>query len=202
MSESFTSFEAYWASITQDQSIAFQNNELPLQPGQHVHGWQEYLYENMGSIEHDVNIHAPSSQIPGNVELDGNVIHTVAAPIFPLPMLEEVTQEPPNTAEGNHHALGHSAHSYSRVDKEHRAHIALGNIKDLLQGDWNGTHQCMYKRGRGICKCSFNSRDDAIRHIIGQHLKNIRFRCSCGRTFTKKAYTEKHKMEVEATQVN
>ncbi|KIJ55154.1 hypothetical protein M422DRAFT_239785 [Sphaerobolus stellatus SS14] len=201
MSEPFTSFEAYWASITQDQSIAFQNNELPLQPGQYVHGWQEYLYENMGSIEHDANIHALSSQIP-NVDLVGNMAHTVATPISPTSMLEEVTQEPLNTASANHHAPGHSTHSYSRANKEHRDHIASDHIKDLLPGDRNGTHQCMFKRGRGICRRSFNSCDDAMRHIIEKHLKNIRFRCSCGMTFTKKAYAEKHKIKADAARAN
>ncbi|KIJ55146.1 hypothetical protein M422DRAFT_239773 [Sphaerobolus stellatus SS14] len=128
--------------------------------------------------------------------------HTVVVPISPPSMLEEVMQEPLNTAGANHHAPGHSTHSYSKANKEHRDHIAFGNIKDLSSGDRNGTHQCMYKGGRGICRRSFNSRDDAMRHVIEKHLKNIRFRCSCGRTFTKKAYAEKHKMEAEAARVN
>ncbi|KIJ55150.1 hypothetical protein M422DRAFT_239777 [Sphaerobolus stellatus SS14] len=202
MSETFESFETYWTSIIEDQSIAFQNNELPPQSGQYVPGWQEYLYENMGSIEHDANIHAPSFQISGNIDLDGNMAHTVAALISPTSILEEVTQEPLNTAGANHHAPCHSTHSYSRAKKEHRDHFALDHIRELSLGDRDGTHQCMYKRGRGICRCSFNSRDDAMRHIIEKHLKNIRFRCSCGRTFNKKAYAEKHKIEAEAARAN
>ncbi|KIJ55156.1 hypothetical protein M422DRAFT_239783 [Sphaerobolus stellatus SS14] len=207
MSESFESFdEAYWAMLAQYQGIASQNRELPPQPGQDVHGWQEqYPYENTGFIEHDANIrvdNVPSSQIPGNVDLHGNMVHPVAAPISFTSRLEEVTQEPLNTTDGNHHAPGHPMHPYSRVNKEHRAHIALDNIKDLSAGDRNGTHQCTYKRGREICRRSFNSPDDAKLHVIGVHLKNIRFRCSCGRTFTKKAYAETHKMKAESAADN
>ncbi|KIJ55162.1 hypothetical protein M422DRAFT_239803 [Sphaerobolus stellatus SS14] len=208
MSEPFEFFsEAYWVSIAQGQGIASQNSELqvPLELGHYVHGWQEqYPYENMGSIEHDANIRVDNapSQSPRNVDLDGNMTDPVAAPISPTLRSEEVMQEPLHTTDGNHDLPGHSMHSYSRVNKEHRHHISLDHIKDLSLGDRNGTHQCMYKRGRGICRRSFHSRDDAVRHVIEVHLKNIRFICSCGRTFTKKTYAEKHKMEAEATPDN
>ncbi|KIJ55170.1 hypothetical protein M422DRAFT_239797 [Sphaerobolus stellatus SS14] len=207
MSEPFEFLNAaYWASIAQDQGIASQNSEFPPQPAQYVHGWwqEQYLYENMGSVEQDANTQVNnvlSSQIPGNVNINGNIAH-VDAPISPTSSLEEVTQEPSNTVDGNHHAPGHSTHSYSRVNIEHRDHILLDHVKDLSFGDRNGTHQCTYKRGRGICRRSFHSRYDAVRHVIGVHLANIRFRCSCGRTFTKKSYTEKHKMEAEAAPDN
>ncbi|KIJ55175.1 hypothetical protein M422DRAFT_239802 [Sphaerobolus stellatus SS14] len=100
-----------------------------------------------------------------------------------------------NVGNGNHHAP-RPMHSYSRVTSEHlppnNYDIAFENIIDLSRGDRNGTHQCIYRRGRGVCRRSFDSAFEALLHVIEDHLESIRFRCSCGRNFSKKAYAEAH----------
>ncbi|KIJ55189.1 hypothetical protein M422DRAFT_239817 [Sphaerobolus stellatus SS14] len=86
-------------------------------------------------------------------------------------------------------------HSYSRLSVQdlppHNYNIALNNITPLT-GDLNGAHQCMYMQGRSVCRRSFPYALDAMLHVAEEHLCNVRFRCSCGRTFTKLKYVLEH----------
>ncbi|KIJ55169.1 hypothetical protein M422DRAFT_239796 [Sphaerobolus stellatus SS14] len=91
--------------------------------------------------------------------------------------------------------LASTHHSYSRLSVQdlppRNYNIALDNITPLVR-DLNGAHQCMYMQGRSVCRRSFPHALDAMLHVAEEHLCNVRFRCSCGRTFTKLKYVLKH----------
>ncbi|KIJ44447.1 hypothetical protein M422DRAFT_252046 [Sphaerobolus stellatus SS14] len=180
MSEPFNSFnETNWRAmhIQADQNSGLQvSSSSPRrvpEPGQYVPVQEQYLARNIGYTELN------------------NVNGTPNMP--PLPAAGGLPSH--NVGNGNHHAP-RPMHSYSRVTSEHLPpnsyDIAFENIIDLFKGDRNGTHQCVYRRGRGVCRRSFDSAFEALLHVIEDHLESIRFRCSCGRTFSKKAYAEAH----------
>ena len=68
--------------------------------------------------------------------------------------------------------------SYSRLRPEqlppNNYDIAFDNITTLTTNDINGTHQCIYKRGRGLCRRSFWTEVDALDHVAEEHLANAK----------------------------
>ncbi|KIJ55172.1 hypothetical protein M422DRAFT_239799 [Sphaerobolus stellatus SS14] len=203
MSDPFNSFnETNWRVMLIQ---AAQNSELHEissgsprhlpEPGQHA-PLQEQYPANRNSGYTNLNVRICRDKLSVSLTALKNINGIPNMP--PLPAARALPSH--NIDNGNHHAL-RPMHSYSRVTSEHLPSksydIAFENIIDLSKGDRNGTHQCIYRRDRGICRQSFDTAFEALLHVIEDHLENIRFRCSCGRNFSKKAYAEAHITEPE-----
>ncbi|KIJ52674.1 hypothetical protein M422DRAFT_243451 [Sphaerobolus stellatus SS14] len=92
-------------------------------------------------------------------------------------------------------SAGSTHNSYYRLSTEdlppYNYDIALNNIAPL-PCDPDGAHQCLYICGRSVCRRSFKYALDAMLHVAEDHLANVRFKCSCGRAFTKEKYVVGH----------
>ncbi|KIJ25307.1 hypothetical protein M422DRAFT_273725 [Sphaerobolus stellatus SS14] len=165
---------------------------LPMKHGQYEQS--QYLSDDVSAaciLSRQVDLGNNLNPVPSQVNVK-NVTVTQFAPHSSA--TNEGQTNTRNTSTGSPTAsteasqAGPTHNSYCRLSAEnlppYNYDIALNNIAPL-SGDPDGAHQCLYICRRSVCRRSFKYALDAMLHVAEDHLANVRFKCSCGRVFTK-----------------